>query len=253
MSEPDADYFSAWYADMGEVPDKDLLWTRLLGLPPHVLSTSVVTGRALDELAGLLALGPGDVLLDLACGRAGYGLELVARSGARLVGLDFAPAAIEQARANAARLGLVDRADLRVGDMTATGLDPASVTAVLCVDAAQFPPDFAATFTEAHRVLASGGPAVFTGWEARDPQDPVVPERIRRVDLAAGLTAAGFVDVRSRSREDWLADEREAWRAVVALPPSDDPAVQSLQAEGRRVFERGDPFRRVLATGRRAA
>jgi hypothetical protein len=81
----------------------------------------------------------------------------------------------------------------------------------------------------------------------------VVPERIRRVDLAAGLTAAGFVDVRSRSREDWLADEREAWRAVVALPPSDDPAVQSLQAEGRRVFERGDPFRRVLATGRRAA
>jgi len=97
MSEPDADYFSAWYADMGEVPDKDLLWARLLGLPPHVLSTSVVTGRALDELAGLLALGPGDVLLDLACGRAGYGLELIARSGARLVGLDFAPAAIEQA------------------------------------------------------------------------------------------------------------------------------------------------------------
>jgi len=94
--------------------------------------------------------------------------------------------------------------------MTATGLDPASVTAVLCVDAAQFPPDFAATFSEAHRVLATGGPAVFTGWEARHPQDPVVPERIRRVGLAAGLTAAGFVDVRSRSREDWLADERAA-------------------------------------------
>ena len=35
MSEPDADYFSAWYADMGEVPDKDRLWTRLLGLPPE--------------------------------------------------------------------------------------------------------------------------------------------------------------------------------------------------------------------------
>jgi ubiquinone/menaquinone biosynthesis C-methylase UbiE len=83
-------------------------------------------------------------------------LELVARSGARLVGLDFAPAAIDQARANAQQLGLADRADLRVGDMTATGLDPASVTAVLCVDAAQFPPDVGATFTEAHRVLATG-------------------------------------------------------------------------------------------------
>ena len=90
MYEPDADYFSSWYADMGEVPDKDRLWTRLLGLPPHVLSTSALTGPALDEVAACSALGPGDVLLDLACGRAGYGLELVARSGARLVGLDFA-------------------------------------------------------------------------------------------------------------------------------------------------------------------
>ena len=143
MSEPDADYFSSWYADMGEVPDKDRLWTRLLGLPPHVLSTSALTGPALDEVAGILRLDPGDVLLDLACGRAGYGLELAARSGALLVGLDFAEAAIVQARANADRLGLDDRADLRVGDMTATGLPPASVSAVLCVDAAQFPADFA--------------------------------------------------------------------------------------------------------------
>jgi len=252
VSEPDAAYFSAWYADMGKAPDKDRLWTRLLGLPPHLLSTSVLSGAALDEVAGILALGPDDVLLDLACGRAGYGLELVARSGARLVGLDFAPAAIDQARANVERLGLADRADLRVGDMTATGLEPASVTAVLCLDAAQFPPDFGATFAEAHRVLAPGGPAVFTGWEPRDLHDPQVPERIRRVDLAAGLRSAGFTGVRSEDREDWLAAEREAWRAVVAMPESDDPAMQSLQAEGRRVFERGDPFRRVLATGRRA-
>lgn len=252
MSEPDAAYFSAWYADMGQAPDKDRIWTRALGLPEHVLSTSVVTGTALDELAARLALGPADVLLDLACGRAGMGLELVARSGARLVGVDFAAAAIDQARANAERLGLADRADLRVGDMTATALDPASVTAVLCVDAAQFPPDFGATFVEAHRVLEPGGLAVFTGWEARDPADPAVPDRIRRVDLAAGLRGAGFVGVECHSREDWLADECAAWRTVVALPEADDPAIRSLQAEGRRVFERGDPFRRVLATGRRA-
>ena len=148
---------------MGEVPDKDRLWTRLLGLPPHVLSTSALTRPALDEVAGILRLDPGDVLLDLACGRAGYGLELAARSGALLVGLDFAEPAIVQARANADRLGLAGRADLRVGDMTATGLPPASVNAVLCVDAAQFPADFRATFVEAHRVLRRGGLAVFTG------------------------------------------------------------------------------------------
>ena len=251
MTEPDAAYFSSWYADMGEVPDKDRLWTRLLGLPPHVLSTSALTGPALDEVAGILRLDPGDVLLDLACGRAGYGLELAARSGALLVGLDFAEPAIVQARANADRLGLGGRADLRVGDMTATGLPPASVNAVLCVDAVQFPADFRATFVEAHRVLRRGGLAVFTGWEARDRHDPVVSDRIRRVDLATGLRSAGFTEVEVRSREDWLAAEQAAWRAVVALPPSDDPALQSLQAEGRRAIERGDVYRRVLGVGRR--
>ena len=252
MTEPDAAYFSSWYADMGEVPDKDRLWTRLLGLPPHVLSTSALTGPALDEVAGILRLDPGDVLLDLACGRAGYGLELAARSGALLVGLDFAEPAIVQARANADRLGLGGRADLRVGDMTATGLPPASVNAVLCVDAVQFPADFRATFVEAHRVLRRGGLAVFTGWEARDRHDPVVSDRIRRVDLATGLRSAGFTEVDVQSREDWLAAEQAAWRAVVAQPASDDPAMQSLQAEGRRSIERGDVYRRVLGVGRRA-
>jgi SAM-dependent methyltransferase len=253
MSAPDAEHFSAWYAAMGETPDKDRIWTNALGLPDDVLSTSALTGPALDEIAGLLALGPDDVLLDLACGRAGYGLELVARSGARLVGLDLAAAAVEQARANAQRLGLAGRAELRVGDMTATGLDPASVTAVLCVDAAQFPPEFGATFVEAHRVLAPGGVAVFTCWEARDPQDAAVPEMVRRVDLAGGLRTAGFTEVQSYDRVDWLADEREAWAAVVGIPESADPAVRALQSEGRRALETGGVLRRVLATGRRSA
>jgi hypothetical protein len=46
VSEPDAHYFSGWYAAMGEAPDKDRLWTRLLGLPSHLVSTSAVTGSA---------------------------------------------------------------------------------------------------------------------------------------------------------------------------------------------------------------
>ena len=151
MDDLDAEYFSRWYAEMGEVPDKDALWTRLLGLPSHVLSTSVLPGSGLDEVAGILALGADDVLLDFACGRAGYGLELIARSGARLVGVDFAAAAIDRARANAAHLGLAERAELRVADMDATGLASQSVTALLCLDAANFPDDPAAVFAEAHR------------------------------------------------------------------------------------------------------
>jgi hypothetical protein len=83
MSEPDASPLSAWYAAMGETPDQDRIWTHALGLPDHVLSTSARTGPALDEVAGPLALRPDDVLLDLACGRAGYGRAGGVRGGRR--------------------------------------------------------------------------------------------------------------------------------------------------------------------------
>ena len=72
---------------------------------------------------------------------------------------------------------------------------------------------------------------------------PLVPEV--RLHLAAAITPIW------QATEDWLAAEQAAWRAVVALPPSDDPAMQSLQAEGRRSIERGDVYRRVLGVGRR--
>lgn len=253
MADLDAPYFSAWYADMGETPGKDRVWTRALGLPEHVLSTSLLTGQGLDEVERLLALRPDDVLLDLACGRAGYGLELAARSGARLVGVDFAAAAIEQARAAAERLRLAERADFHVADMTATGLPDTSVTAVLCVDAVQFPDDPGATAREAHRLLVPGGRVVLTGWEAADAADPSVPERLRRVDLGGSLVAAGFVDVEAREQQAWAALERSAWEQVVALPGSSDPAMRSLQDEGRRVLARtSGAVRRVLAHGRRA-
>jgi len=55
-----------------------------------------------------------------------------------------------------------------------------------------------------------------------------VSERRRRVDFGGWLKGAGFTDVEVTAREDWLAAERAAWQAVLALPPSDDPAMRSL-------------------------
>lgn len=189
MAHLDAEYFSAWYADMGEVPDKDRLWSAALGLPEDVLSTSLLTGAGLDDVADLLGLGADDVLLDLACGRAGYALELLRRSGARLVGVDFAASAIAQAATNAACLGLRDRADFRVADMASTGLGPASVTAVLCVDAIQFPQDPEVVLEEILRVLVPGGEP-----SARSP--PVMtprygPSRRRDAQRSSAATSCG--------------------------------------------------------------
>ncbi|MGC7098355.1 class I SAM-dependent methyltransferase [Amycolatopsis lurida] len=69
--------------------------------------------------------------------RGGYGLEITRRGGSRLVGVDFSAVAIGQANRRARELGLADRAEFRVGELTATGLDTASVDAVLIVDSTQ--------------------------------------------------------------------------------------------------------------------
>jgi SAM-dependent methyltransferase len=246
----DSTYFSSWYAKM-ETSDKDALWARVLGLPEDLQSTSLLTGPGLDEVDRWLGLRPDDLLLDLACGRGGYGLELARRSGCRVVGVDFATTAIAQAVTNASRMGLAERARFRVGDMAATGLPDASVTAVLCVDAAQFALPFSGPVREAARVLVPGGRVLYTSWQARDRDDEGVRERLRRVDFDAALRAHGFVDVQVTSRPDWLALEAEAWRRVLEVEPDGDPALLDLQEEAREVVDRDEAVLRVMAVGRK--
>jgi ubiquinone/menaquinone biosynthesis C-methylase UbiE len=102
----------------------------------------------------MLGLSPGSTLVDLACGRGGYGLEIAARASVRLVGVDFSAAAVRQAREQARRRGAT--ADFRIGDLAATGLDPGSADAVLCVDAIHFAAQPDAAYREIHRVLTPG-------------------------------------------------------------------------------------------------
>jgi len=243
---PSAEYFDGWYADMVATPVKDEIEQRHLGLPPHLLSTSLLGWDGIAEVVDALRLSPGDTLLDLACGRGGYGLEIAGRTGARLVGVDFSAEAVRQAAAQAERLGRA--ADFRTGDLAATGLDPHSVAGVLCVDAIQFAEQPAAAYQELRRVLVPGGRAVLTCWEPVDPADGGLPERLRTVDLHGGLTGAGFAAVDVRERPAWRAAERGMWEEAAALDPGDDPALQSFHDEGVRSLQIFDRVRRVLAT-----
>ena len=80
--------FDEWYADIVDSPRKDEIHQRHLGLPPELLSTSLLPWEGIAEVAAALSLKPGQLLVDLACGRGGYGLELAARADARLIGVD---------------------------------------------------------------------------------------------------------------------------------------------------------------------
>ena len=97
---------------------------------------------------------PGERVLDLACG-TGAVPELVAAKGIEVVGVDLAPALIEQAEERAAEREL--DIDYRVGDAEALDLDDASFDVVTSTCGVMFAPDHAAVAKELARVVKPGG------------------------------------------------------------------------------------------------
>src|SRR5579864_951598 len=240
-----AEYFDGWYADRVATSVVDEIMNRHTGFPPGTRA-GVVPAEAIAELAGELRLTPGSTLLDLACGRGAYGLAIARKTGALLIGVDFSAQALAEAREQAARIG-VSNVSFRVGELTAAGLPDASVEAVLCTDAIQFPDEPDIAYAEIRRVLKPGGRVVLTCWEPFDRTDERFSPRLRRADLGAGLRRAGFTDVEVRERPAWLAREHALWEEAVALEPGDDPALRSLYEEGVKSLQWIGQLRRVLA------
>src|SRR3984957_6627755 len=240
----DAPGFNAWHADVANSPACALIFQRALGLPSQVVSNSLLTGAGIAEVAAALRVAPGQILVDLACGRGGYGREVARRTGARLVGLDFSAVAVTIA----AHGGPRSRARFCVGDFTAVGLRDHSAHAVMCIDAIQFCDPPLVALRECRRILASGGRLAVTAWEPRGPVPETLPERIRRMNLARDLLDAGFEQIEVTEKPDWCAAERTLWEAALQADASDDPALVSLREEATQVLAAFDVRRRFLAT-----
>jgi SAM-dependent methyltransferase len=240
----DAPGFNAWHADVANSPACALIFQRALGLPPQVVSNSLLTGAGIAEVAAALHLAPGQILIDLACGRGGYGREVAARTGARLVGLDFSAVAVTIA----AQAGPRSRAWFCVGDFTALGVRDRSAHAVMCIDAIQFSDPPLAALSECRRILANGGRLAVTAWEPCGAVPEGVPERLRQMNLARHLLEAGFEQIDVTEKPDWYAAERTLWEAALQADASGDPALASLQEEATQALAAFDVRRRVLAT-----
>jgi cyclopropane fatty-acyl-phospholipid synthase-like methyltransferase len=240
-----AEYFDGWYADQAAMPTVAEIKNRHMGFPPDTRA-GVVAAAAISELTEELRLRPGSTLLDLACGRGVYGLLIAKETGVFLIGVDFSAQALTEAREQAARMG-VSKASFRSGELAATGLPDASVEAVLCTDAIQFPDEPSVAYDEIRRVLKPGGRVVLTCWEPVDRSDERVSIRIRRANLADGLRRAGFMDIEVRDRPSWLAREHALWEEAITLDPGDDPALRSFRDEAVKSLQWADLLRRVLA------
>ena len=238
--------FDNWYAAMAGSRRRDEIVQRHLGLPAAMLSSSLLPWEGIAEVVELLRLRAPARLVDLACGRGGYGLEVAARTGASLIGVDFSVEAIRQAEQYAGSLGRDAR--FVVADIAATGLPTASVGRG---DVHRRRP---ARLRAGRRVRRAppGAPA----WRAcrghqlggAGSDDDALPEYVRRVDCAARFAAAGFIDIAVAERPVWEQRERALWAAAAILDPAGDDAVAALRDEAIEVMPYVPLTRRVLAS-----
>lgn len=216
----DSVYFDRWYADMVASPTRDAIIARAMGTPTELRDAGALIWQGLAEVTERLRIAPGGLLFDIACGRGGYGIGVAQRVGARLVGVDFSTVALEQARANSARLLPAGRSKFQTGTLLAAGLPAGTADGLMCVDAVQFAEPPLAALLEFRRLLKAGGRLAVTCWEAVDASDKRIPPRIHAVDLRRDLTAAGFVDVEVHEKPAWRQAERAMWEEVVAAVDS---------------------------------
>jgi len=114
-----------------------------------------------ERIVETLAIGPGDRVLDVACGTGGVALRAAA-VGAEVVGIDISVDQLEKARRAAAAESLGIRFD--EGDCQALPYADAEFDAVVSAFGAIFAPDQDRTAAELARVCRPGGRLALTAW-----------------------------------------------------------------------------------------
>ncbi len=218
--DPVASGYDALYEAWGRSPTLRRIWRDHVtgpGYPEAYDHISFLPLPALESLTAGLALQPGQLLVDLACGAGGPGLWAANRTGARLIGIDLSPVAVARASERAAALGVADGAEFRQGSFEATGLGDAQADAVMSVDALQYAPDKGRAVAEMARILRPGGRLAVAAF-ALDPErvaglpvwaDPVPDHRPL-------LEAAGFEVLADDDLPGWRDQVAAAFGAVLA-------------------------------------
>ncbi len=197
-------------------------------IAPHFAKYSV------DALR-LTGVGPGTLIADVGCGSGALALA-AARSGARVLAIDFSPGMIAQLRESALREGMT-ALEARVGDGMALPYADGSVDAAFSMFALMFYADRAKGLRELWRILRPEGRAGIASWAPAE-RVPVLADIFRTLgtvlpdlpfngarpplgdaaELRAEMAEAGFRDVEVREvthtfeassvDEFWTAFER---------------------------------------------
>jgi SAM-dependent methyltransferase len=233
------------------------VWRSVLGdeYPEGLDAHSYVTVTELRRFANELAVTPDGVFADVGCGRGGPGLWIAAATGAAVVGVDIAEAALAAARARAAAVGLAQRARYQIGSFSDTGLSDTSVDGIMSVDALLFAADKQAALAELARVLRPGGRLVLTSWDYRS-QPAGRPPQV--ADHRPLLRDAGFDVIAYEDTDNWYEIQERIGRGLLdavdelAHEAGEEPASVRSQIEEMKATQR-HMIRRFIAVAARRA
>ena len=76
-----ASFFDRWYAEMGCSGLRDQIVRQALRLPSGMDARGLLPWAGVTEVTAALNLAPGQLLVDLGCGRGGYSLEIARQTG----------------------------------------------------------------------------------------------------------------------------------------------------------------------------
>jgi arsenite methyltransferase len=202
-------------------------------------------GAALtSRLVRALCVGPGDVVVDVACGPGTSAYQLAREAGCEVIGVDLAPPpASDDPRVRFLR-----------GDAETLPLDDASIDGALCECALCTFPDKPAAAGEVARVLRRGARLALsdlTAYPARLPPGlgslqawvACIADARPLDEIAALLTGAGLAVEETETHDDALAallDRIEARLEVAAMLAADAAAAaRGLLGEVRGAVESG--------------
>ncbi len=181
--------------------------------PSEVQAFSFISRSELERIARELKLSANQTMADLACGGGGPGLWVARELDACLIGVDISSVAVAQAKERAKQFGWSDKANFRVGDFAATGLEDASLDGAMSVDAFWLTFDKMAALQEVARVLRVGARFVCTTWESEIPI-PNFPPQVQ--DHQPLLHAAGFQVEHCDELPNWEKHQRGVYEGILA-------------------------------------
>lgn len=149
-------------------------------------------------------IGPGDTVLDVACGPGLVACYFAERAD-QVTGIDLTPAMIEQARRLQESKGLANL-DWRVGDVTTLPFPDASFSVVFTRYSFHHILDTKAVLAEMKRVCKPGGRVVVVDVYSTDAEQGAAYDRVEKLRDPSHVRALGLDELTSHFRDAGLED-----------------------------------------------